>query len=319
MKAHSKTYFENENMFLEKWKVINPFLQARMKLPKKRRRVVAVEQPRRNARRMGQSGSTAGGNQRGNGGGGDGAGLHRRMNAIKSGGGHSISHSHTNNSIPNTQGGTYRLPNAPHDKMGKSPWSTYLPINHTFPLKFIYSEKATIFCEVSTVDSSYIVTVNFVKFCSLLRIYEVYGLQGICSDMRFCWMFESRLFLNWVHRLSCWGLVLFRYFGGFCCIGRILHLPSFKKCWYICLNDGQFQIHFCLLKIGVSRLANKHLNFTFVLQQHNINYELPIQTPVPSLFDSWSLTAGYPDPHFTGYWSFSFKKSSSRPASGRRA
>jgi len=94
--------------------------QARMKLPKKRRRVVAVEQPRRNARRMGQSGSTAGGNQRGNGGGGDGAGLHRRMNAIKSGGGHSISHSHTNNSIPNTQGGTYRLPNAPHDKMGNS-------------------------------------------------------------------------------------------------------------------------------------------------------------------------------------------------------
>lgn len=90
-----------------------------MKLPKKRRRVVAVEQPRRNARRMGQSGS-AGGQQRGNGGGGDGAGLHRRMNAIKSGGGHSITHSHTNNSIPNTQGGSYRLPNAPHDKMGKS-------------------------------------------------------------------------------------------------------------------------------------------------------------------------------------------------------
>ena len=25
MKAHSKTHFENENMFLEKWKVINPF------------------------------------------------------------------------------------------------------------------------------------------------------------------------------------------------------------------------------------------------------------------------------------------------------
>ena len=26
MKAHSETHFENENMFLEKWKVINPFL-----------------------------------------------------------------------------------------------------------------------------------------------------------------------------------------------------------------------------------------------------------------------------------------------------
>ena len=27
MKAHSKTHFENENMFLEKWKVINPSLK----------------------------------------------------------------------------------------------------------------------------------------------------------------------------------------------------------------------------------------------------------------------------------------------------
>ena len=26
MKAHSETHFENENMFLEKWKVINPFI-----------------------------------------------------------------------------------------------------------------------------------------------------------------------------------------------------------------------------------------------------------------------------------------------------
>ena len=25
MKAHSKTHFENKNMYLEKWKVINPF------------------------------------------------------------------------------------------------------------------------------------------------------------------------------------------------------------------------------------------------------------------------------------------------------
>jgi hypothetical protein len=112
-----------------------------MKLPKKRRRVVAVEQPRRNARRMGQSGSTAGGQQRGNGGGGDGAGLHRRMNAIKSGGGHSISHSHTNNSIPNTQGGSYRLPNAPHDKMGKSYWSTFITqLIIRFHSELIYSE-----------------------------------------------------------------------------------------------------------------------------------------------------------------------------------
>ena len=83
-----------------------------MKLPKKRRRVVAVEQPRR-GRRMGQ-GSVGG--QRGSG--GDGSGLHRRMNAIKGngGGGGGGPHSHTNHT---THGGTYRLPNTPHDKMGK--------------------------------------------------------------------------------------------------------------------------------------------------------------------------------------------------------
>lgn len=60
-------------------------------------------------RRMGQ-GSVAQG-QRGS---GDGGGIHRRMNAIKSGGGGG--HSHTNHT---THGGTYRLPNTPHDKMGK--------------------------------------------------------------------------------------------------------------------------------------------------------------------------------------------------------
>ena len=28
MKAHSETHFENVNMFLEKWKVINPYLRG---------------------------------------------------------------------------------------------------------------------------------------------------------------------------------------------------------------------------------------------------------------------------------------------------
>ena len=49
-------------------------------------------------------------------------------------------------------------------------------------VKFIYSEKATNFCEISTVDLSYVVTVNstvhcsgdFAKFHGLLRIYELY-------------------------------------------------------------------------------------------------------------------------------------------------
>ena len=64
-------------------------------------------------------------------------------------------------------------------------------------VKFIYSEKATKFCEISTLDLSYVVTVkegckrelglsaaiksngqiygeDFTKFCGLLRIYELY-------------------------------------------------------------------------------------------------------------------------------------------------
>ena len=43
----------------------------------------------------------------------------------------------------------------------------------------LYSEKATKFCEISTVDLSYVVpvkfTVDFAKFCGLLRIYELYN------------------------------------------------------------------------------------------------------------------------------------------------
>ena len=34
MKAHSETYFENENMFLEKWKIINPFFKKNLQLAK---------------------------------------------------------------------------------------------------------------------------------------------------------------------------------------------------------------------------------------------------------------------------------------------
>jgi hypothetical protein len=67
-------------------------LQARMKLPKKRRRVVAVEAPRRIRRTTTQGGhghAGHGGSIGPNGGGGaagpGGSGLHRRMNAIKAG------------------------------------------------------------------------------------------------------------------------------------------------------------------------------------------------------------------------------------------
>ena len=50
-------------------------------------------------------------------------------------------------------------------------------------LKFIYSEKATNSCEISTVDLSYVVCNgqiyggDFAKFFGLFRIYELYKLQ----------------------------------------------------------------------------------------------------------------------------------------------
>ena len=97
------------------------YLQARMKLPKKRRRVMAVKtEPRKRVGGHGQ-GSVAG-YHRGSGG-HDGPGLHRRMNAIKAGGGHQHS-SHTNHA---THGDAYRLPNAPHEKMGR--WRLYQSYN----------------------------------------------------------------------------------------------------------------------------------------------------------------------------------------------
>ena len=47
----------------------------------------------------------------------------------------------------------------------------YISVMASQSLKFIYSEKATNFCEISTVDLSY---VDFAKFYGLLRIYELY-------------------------------------------------------------------------------------------------------------------------------------------------
>ena len=47
-------------------------------------------------------------------------------------------------------------------------------------INFMYSEKATKFCEISTVDltgTTYIGQIycgDFAKFCGLLRIYELY-------------------------------------------------------------------------------------------------------------------------------------------------
>ena len=44
------------------------------------------------------------------------------------------------------------------------------------PLKFIYFEKATKFCEISSLPLSYVVPIksNFAKFWGVLKIYELY-------------------------------------------------------------------------------------------------------------------------------------------------
>ena len=61
---------------------------------------------------------------------------------------------------------------------------------HTISLKFIYSEKTTKFCEVSTVDltgTTYIGQIyggDFAKICVLLRIYELYVVQNTCSSFK---------------------------------------------------------------------------------------------------------------------------------------
>lgn len=74
--------------------------QARMKLPKRRRRVVAVEAPRRIRRGGTQHGSIGGGNGSGS---GNGHGLHRRMNAFKAGHHNHVGSIH--DSIRNSGGG----------------------------------------------------------------------------------------------------------------------------------------------------------------------------------------------------------------------
>ena len=56
-------------------------------------------------------------------------------------------------------------------------------------LKFIYSEKATKFCEISTVDltvttyTEQIYGEDFTKFCGLLKIFELYQKTPSAKNM----------------------------------------------------------------------------------------------------------------------------------------
>ena len=60
---------------------------------------------------------------------------------------------------------------------------------HIWYLKFIYSEKATKFCEISTVDLSYVLSNgqicsgDFAKFCGLLRIYQLYNFWNLSANL----------------------------------------------------------------------------------------------------------------------------------------
>ena len=60
-------------------------------------------------------------------------------------------------------------------------------------VKLVYSEKATNFCKISTIDLSYvsiysngqIYNGDFTKVCGLLKIYELY--QTVDSEKRIEW------------------------------------------------------------------------------------------------------------------------------------
>ena len=70
-------------------------------------------------------------------------------------------------------------------------WPIYIGKNID-KIKFIYSEKSTKCCEISTVDLTvtiYTGQINggdFTKFCGLLRIYELYSFKvfGVNFQMR---------------------------------------------------------------------------------------------------------------------------------------
>ena len=85
-------------------------------------------------------------------------------------------------------------------------------INQTTTLKFIYSEKATKFCEISTVDLSYVVTVkstveisqNFVAFSeymnfTFLRMLEL-KLQCVLNYYAQGWLsaFNIIMYISWI-------------------------------------------------------------------------------------------------------------------------
>ena len=50
-------------------------------------------------------------------------------------------------------------------------------------VKFIYSEKATKFFEISTLDLT-VRSGDFAKFGGLLRIYELYVNGGVCDNLK---------------------------------------------------------------------------------------------------------------------------------------
>jgi hypothetical protein len=65
-------------------------------------------------------------------------------------------------------------------------------------IKFIYSEKATKFCEISTNCWSYVLPVggDFAKFCGLLRIHELYYLETGFDEQPDCKNYHKMCALN---------------------------------------------------------------------------------------------------------------------------
>ena len=68
----------------------------------------------------------------------------------------------------------------------------------TWPLKFIYSEKVTKFCEITTVDLSYVVRSNLHwRFCKIL-----WPFQNIWTLIIEIWFTSPRKVFFWLGRLK---------------------------------------------------------------------------------------------------------------------
>jgi hypothetical protein len=106
-------------------------------------------------------------------------------------------------------------------------------------IKFTYSEKATKFCEISTVDLFYVVMVKSQWRFRLLRIYELYTLDTKGTFSLLCGNFVIINRLAVVHKYFAWpsSLVHINFYQRNVCSIKS-ELTLLKGC-VIAANEGQ--------------------------------------------------------------------------------